>query len=65
MRRELRAADFGGPSRPEQRRTAILRDAWIDDWLHCPVEETAAYLRPYADDKLARQTLPAAVVRAA
>jgi len=56
---------FGTPGRPEQRRTAILRDAWIDDWLHCPVEETAAYLRPYADDKLARQTLPAAVVRAA
>ena len=56
---------FGVPGRPEQRRTAILRDAWIDDWLHCPVEETAAYLRPYADDKLARQTLPAASVRAA
>jgi len=56
---------FGVPGRPEQRRTAILRDAWIDDWLHCPVEETAAYLRPYADDKLARQTLPAAALRAA
>ncbi|MDM0033196.1 SOS response-associated peptidase family protein [Variovorax sp. J22P271] len=56
---------FGVPGRPEQRRTAILRDAWIDDWLHCPVEETAAYLRPYADDKLARQTLPADAVRAA
>ena len=56
---------FGTPGRPEQRRTAILRDAWIDDWLHCPVEETAAYLRPYADDKLARQTLPADALRAA
>jgi putative SOS response-associated peptidase YedK len=50
---------FGAPERPEQRRAAILRDAWIDDWLDCPVEETAAYLRPYADDKLLRQTLPA------
>jgi hypothetical protein len=29
------------------------------------VEETGAYLRPYADDKLARQTLPAAALRAA
>ena len=36
----------------------ILRDAWVDDWLHCPVEETAAYLRPYADDKLMRERVP-------
>jgi len=50
---------FGAPEQPERRRVVILRDAWIDDWLHCPVEETAAYLRPYADDKLERQTLPA------
>ncbi|MGJ7511691.1 SOS response-associated peptidase family protein [Variovorax sp. GT1P44] len=49
---------FGVPEQPERRRTVILRDAWIDDWLHCPVEETAAYLRPYADDKLLRQALP-------
>jgi len=49
---------FSLPERPEQRRSAILRDAWVDDWLHCPVEETAAYLRPYADDKLVRQVLP-------
>jgi putative SOS response-associated peptidase YedK len=53
---------FGVSGHPEQRRTAILRDAWIDDWLHCPVEETAAYLRPYADDKLVRQALPAAAL---
>lgn len=51
---------LAAPDRPEQRRTAILRDAWLDDWLHCPVEETAAYLRPYADDKLVRQTLASA-----
>jgi len=49
---------FSLPDRPEHRRSAILRDAWVDDWLHCPVEETAAYLRPYADDKLVRQVLP-------
>lgn len=49
---------FGLPDHPQQRRIAILRDAWIDDWLHCPVEETAAYLRPYIDEKLARDTLP-------
>lgn len=52
---------LGAPGATETRRTAILRDAWIDDWLHCPVEETAAYLRPYADDKLARLALPASV----
>jgi putative SOS response-associated peptidase YedK len=34
---------------PEQRRAVILRDAWVEDWLSCPVEETSAYLRPYAD----------------
>lgn len=51
---------FGAPGQTERRRVVILRDAWVDDWLHCPVEETAAYLRPYADDKLVRQTLPAA-----
>ena len=50
---------FGASEHPERRRVVILRDAWIDDWLHCPVEETAAYLRPYADDKLVRQKLPA------
>jgi len=38
--------------------TSAPLDAWIDDWLHCPVEETAAYLRPYADEKLVRQNLP-------
>lgn len=49
----LAAQDF-----PDQRRAVFLRDAWIDDWLHCPVEETAAYLRPYALDRLVRQTFP-------
>jgi len=48
---------LGAPEQPERRRTVILRDAWIDDWLHCPVEETAAYFRPYADDKLVREAL--------
>ena len=49
---------LAAPDKPEQRRTVILRDAWIDDWLECPVEETAAYLRPYADDKLLRSPVP-------
>ncbi|VWX60379.1 Putative SOS response-associated peptidase (fragment) [Burkholderiales bacterium 8X] len=40
---------------PDQRRVVFLRDAWVDDWLHCPVEETSAYLRPYAVDKLVRE----------
>ncbi|GAA4331248.1 hypothetical protein GCM10023165_05380 [Variovorax defluvii] len=42
---------------PAQRRVVFLREAWVDDWLHCPVEETAAYLRPYALDKLVRRTI--------
>jgi putative SOS response-associated peptidase YedK len=42
---------------PVQRRVVFLREAWLDDWLHCPVEETAAYLRPYAQDKLMRRTI--------
>jgi putative SOS response-associated peptidase YedK len=42
---------------PSQRRVVFLREAWIDDWLHCPVEETAAYLRPYALDKLVRRAI--------
>jgi putative SOS response-associated peptidase YedK len=45
------------PASFEQRWAVILRDAWVDDWLHCPVEETGAYLRPYADDKLVRHTV--------
>ena len=49
---------LSAPDKVEQRRAAILRDAWVDDWLHCPVEETAAYLRPYADEQLLRQALP-------
>jgi putative SOS response-associated peptidase YedK len=42
---------------PQERRVVFLREAWIDDWLHCPVEETTAYLRPYALDKLVRRTI--------
>jgi putative SOS response-associated peptidase YedK len=29
-----------------RRQLALLHDAWLDDWLTCPVEETAAFLRP-------------------
>ncbi|HYP83406.1 SOS response-associated peptidase family protein [Variovorax sp.] len=32
----------------ERRQAALLQDAWLEDWLSCPVEETSAYLRPYA-----------------
>lgn len=46
---------LAAPERPEGRRAVILRDAWLDDWLGCPVEETAAYLRPYAEDLLLRE----------
>ena len=40
-----------------QRHVALLHDAWIEDWLACPVEETAAYLRPYvpASDLVRRE----------
>ncbi|HEY2257748.1 MAG TPA: SOS response-associated peptidase family protein [Variovorax sp.] len=50
---------LGAPEHPEQHRSVFLRDAWLDDWLHCPVEETAAYLRPYLDELLVRQVLAA------
>ncbi|MBU1360045.1 MAG: SOS response-associated peptidase [Gammaproteobacteria bacterium] len=42
-------------TRPDQRRVVFLRDAWLDDWLHCPAEETSAYLRLYSEDKLVRR----------
>ncbi len=40
-----------------QRHAALLHDAWLEDWLACPVEETAAYLRPYvpASDLVRRE----------
>ncbi len=34
-----------GPA-PGRRLPALLHDAWLDDWLCCPVEETSAFLRP-------------------
>lgn len=36
------------PSDGALRQPALLHDAWLEDWLSCPVEETAAYLRPYS-----------------
>jgi putative SOS response-associated peptidase YedK len=48
---------LGAEDQPGQHRVVFLRDAWVDDWLHCPVEETAAFLRPYALDKLVRETV--------
>jgi len=41
----------------DERRVVFLRDGWIDDWLHCPVEEAAACLRPFDLDKLVRTPL--------
>jgi putative SOS response-associated peptidase YedK len=35
------------PAGRPRRRPVILPDAWVDDWLHAPVEETATFLRPY------------------
>lgn len=29
------------------RRPVILPDGWVDEWLYAPLEETAAFLRPY------------------
>lgn len=42
---------------PSERRVVFLREAWIHDWLNCPVEETSAYLRPYALDRLVRRAI--------
>jgi putative SOS response-associated peptidase YedK len=36
------------PIQSQHRQAALLHDAWLEDWLSCPVEETAAYLRPSA-----------------
>ena len=33
-----------------QRHPALLHDAWLEDWLTCPVEETGAFLRPYSPE---------------
>jgi putative SOS response-associated peptidase YedK len=43
---------------PGERRVVFLREGWLVDWLQCPVEEAAAYLRPYDLDKLARVEVP-------
>lgn len=40
----LAVANFDGTRR---RGAAILQDAWVDEWFASPVEETAAFLRPY------------------
>ena len=47
------------PSEEQQgeRRVVFLREGWIDDWLHCPVEEASAYLRPFDLDKLVRASI--------
>jgi len=40
------------PHSPGRRMAALLHDAWLDDWLNCPVEETSAFLRPFGDNEL-------------
>lgn len=40
--------------RPGEQRIVFLRDGWIDDWVHCAVEEAANCLRPYDIQKLVR-----------
>jgi putative SOS response-associated peptidase YedK len=40
--------------KPGERRAVFLREGWLDDWLHCPVEEASACLRPYDLSKLVR-----------
>ena len=44
---------------PGERRVVFLRDGWVDDWLHCAVEEATACLRPYDLRKLVRNELNA------
>jgi len=40
-----------------RRQLAVLHDAWLDEWFNCPVEETAAFLRPTADAELVREPM--------
>lgn len=39
------------------RRPVVLPDAWVDEWFHAPVEEAAAFLRPYPLQGLVAKTL--------
>lgn len=48
--------------RARERRVVFLRDGWVEDWLHCPVEEAAAFLRPYDLDRLVRTEISAVPV---
>ena len=45
-----------------RRQPAILHDEWLDDWLNCPVEETAAFLRHTAAAELVRAAVAPAPV---
>ena len=43
------------------RHPALLHDAWLEDWLACPVEETTAFLRPYSpESELVRREIAGA-----
>lgn len=41
-------AIFTVPAEGANRQPALLHDAWLEDWLSCPVEETTAFLRLYS-----------------
>ena len=44
---------------PGERRVVFMREGWLQEWLHCAVEEAAAYLRPYDLRQLARSEISA------
>lgn len=48
------------PGERPQRRPVVLPDAWVDEWFRAPVEETAAFLRPYPLQSLVAETLATA-----
>ncbi len=48
------------PGERPQRRPVVLPDGWVDEWFRAPVEETAAFLRPYPLHALVAETLAAA-----
>ncbi len=44
-----------------RRGAVILQDAWVDEWFTSPVEETAAFLRPYPAHMLSLSASPVAI----
>lgn len=48
------------PGERPQRRPVVLPEGWVDEWFRAPVEETAAFLRPYPLQALVAETLTTA-----